>query len=139
MSGNAAICLRQNRRLLVLDKVTKNHYRFVHFASKNGDFWHFLEKFRQRSTKTSGNAVRTRCLNDSGAIISGLYPMLQFEKWSKWVKNLTFLVRFGILKFPILFAHFWFKMALSAVGACRLTFLNYDLAQSWFKKIVFKG
>ena len=66
MSGNAEIWQHQNHQLPVLDKVTKNRYRFVQFASKNGDFWHFLEKFRQISTKTSGNADR----NDSGAILS---------------------------------------------------------------------
>ena len=53
MSGNAEIWQHQNRQLPVLDKVTKNRYQFVQFASKNGDFWHFLEKFCQTSTKTS--------------------------------------------------------------------------------------
>ena len=36
-------------------------------------------------------------------------------------------------------AHFYFKMALSMLGACRLTFLKYDLAQSWFKKLFSKA
>ena len=54
-SGNSA----WNRKSPIsgfVGRVTKNCYRFAHFAPKNGDFWHFLKKNCQISTKTSGNS-----------------------------------------------------------------------------------